>query len=72
MEGGDSDLNLLLSSSHPIGLAFLVFQIETGVGIQVKFGLELKQCRVRIFNQKTSSIQTSSLNRNCLIHFIMN
>lgn len=47
MEGGDSDLNLLLSSSHPIGLAFLVFQIEMGVGIQVKFGLELKQCRVR-------------------------
>lgn len=45
MEGGDSDI-------------VLVFQLETGIEIQLKLGFELKQCRVQNlqFHQKTSSV----------------
>lgn len=37
---GDSDLKLSLSKSHPIGLDFLVFQLETAIGIQLKLGFK--------------------------------
>lgn len=46
VERGDSDLKLSLSSSHSIDLDFLVFQLETAIGIQLKLGFKLKQCRV--------------------------